>query len=202
MALVAYVSREDRRIELDPAVRAGARLDSRGEAVLLHVTGFGHCQETADHIARVLRRSGWDVDVRQVENALVDEVRSTEPGMVTRGQTAALIEAVTGEQANVPEPRKTRPRAPSARWVCTACGHPTWGAGLRSHERNREHFDFIKAPMDQIEAVQAQITRAHEQARTPEALEALLEPLRLASNGYPRLGSPEALQSTQPKEEA
>lgn len=137
-ALVAYIDRDQRRIELDPAVRIGTRLDSDGEAVLLHMTAWGHCREKADVLARQFRDAGWTVLVRAF-NELDTLPRSSNAAVVALETT----DAEADEPAPSVEQPETAPvRHPRTRQRCRVCGHLTVGRGVGSHAVNRGHDDW------------------------------------------------------------
>ena len=150
-ALIAYIDRDQRRIELDPAVRVGARLDSDGEAVLLHMTAWGHCGDTAGTLARQLRDAGWTVRIRDM-----DEFAPLAAALSKAGQAASIVAALddpalasdqaTASPAEVepqpePEPPSHSYRRPK-RQRCRVCGHLTLGRGVRSHVTHIGHDDW------------------------------------------------------------
>lgn len=116
------VDRAGRRVRLDPQVRAGARLAYDGEAVLLHTTSLGHCGETADYLARVLRRSGWDVTVDPVdEQPVLISACFIGPAMMPDAAASALVAQIVGTGAVARQPAAERlplappnPRVPGA----------------------------------------------------------------------------------------
>lgn len=147
-ALVAYVDRDQHTIELDPAVRVGARLDGDGEALLLHATTWGHCGETADALARQLREAGWRVRVREL-----DEFAPLAAALTKAGLVASVVAAIDG--AALPSedhaPVAFQP-APTYRNLrrrrCRVCGHLTMGKGVRSHIANLGHDDWETIALD------------------------------------------------------
>lgn len=137
-ALVAYINRDQRRIELDPAVRIGARLDSDGEAVLLHMTAWGHCRDKADVLARQFRDAGWTVLVRAFNE--LDTLPRTATAAVASLESATV--EVDEPASSVDQPETTPARHPRTRQRCRVCGHLTVGRGVRSHTVNRQHDDW------------------------------------------------------------
>lgn len=174
MALVAYVNREERRIELDPAVRVGARLDAKGEALLLHTTSWGHCLETADFLARALRQGGWDVAVRTFNELAPIVSNGSGPGMLAGDAAETLVATIGPAPGHEPEalvaalapsaPRVMR-KTKKTRLRCRACGHLTMGVGLRSHVKNIGHDDWEQVTV----YPDGTVTPAQAQTCPPEA---------------------------------
>lgn len=175
-ALVAYVDRSSHRIELDPAVRIGARLDGQGETLLLHTTSAGHCEETATHLAKLLRRSGWEVQVRHLD--VLGPLRpnvSGGPGMLPHAVAVELISQIghadpNQQPAAVPPPRglsetARRQHSGYTRQRCRICGHKTAGRGVISHRTNIGHDDWEKV----FVAQDGTVTPTGKQAGAPEA---------------------------------
>lgn len=154
-ALVAYVDRDQCRIELDPAVRVGARLDSDGEAILLHTTAWGHCGDTARAVARRLRDTGWTVTVRTFNE--LDSLTSSASAAVFETNGAEADELI-GSDADLGTTPSVRP--PRTRQRCRVCGHLTVGKGVRSHVANLGHDDWEAVRVSADGAV----TRARTQA--------------------------------------
>lgn len=162
-ALVAIIDRRRHQIELDPAVRVGACLSGfGGEAVLLHTTTFGHCQETAVHVAKALRLSGWRVTIREFDEMLpLRQALEAGPGMVADDALSRLCAEIG--PTSQPEPDRYRRSGLALRLVCRECFHVTNSPGRRSHERNIGHFAFDKVYRDDLDAYMEHVD-AHGQA--------------------------------------
>lgn len=153
-ALVAYVDRDQRTIELDPAVRVGARLDGGGEALLLHTTTWGHCGETAHSLARQLREAGWTVRVRALDEFAPLVSTQTKAGLVATAVAALDGDALSDDHDQPAAEAEPEPVSPS-RWRnrtrrrCRVCGHLTMGRGVRSHVTNLGHDDWETVTLNQ-----------------------------------------------------
>jgi hypothetical protein len=157
-ALVAYVDRPLRRVELDPAVRVGSRLDGDGEAVLLHCTSHGHAQETAAVLARLLRSSGWRVTVRDFDALAPVRDNTAGLGMLPSGALESLCASI-GQAPPKQKRRQEPPRGTKSRLRCRVCLHLTVGRGVRSHVENVGHDDWERVRV----APDGTVTRVPEQ---------------------------------------
>lgn len=144
------VDRDGHRITLDPAVRVGTPLAEFGSnALLLHTTSWGHCQETAAVLARHLRASGWTVSIRDFDE--LEPIRDNvtdQPGLLDRDVLAALCASIgPAPGANYMPPVPTRPRtlpkrSSKTRMRCRVCLHLTVGRGVNSHVQNVGHDEW------------------------------------------------------------
>ena len=142
---MAVIRRSKRLVILDPAVMSGDRIDylAGDELRLMRVSAMGHLGEHADEIARCLRGSGWQVQVRDCKSLVprIIEAPANTPAQVAAASAWAaeeLARPVTPGVVTGMDGRKGR-TGNYRRYRCADCGKVSLAGGLGIHQKSTGH---------------------------------------------------------------